>query len=258
MSVLPAPSFALLSSFPCFLVSCLLISCQISAPWPAFAQTAAQTSQEPTQPASKPLTARPDNTQPPVLDAEAVRISKLPLVNGQPYDQPSLHDLALNYVSDSYGLPALLRTSVRALYGEGRGKPSGWGQDFPGFAQRFGSSAAVTAIDGNVRFAMELAFHEDLRYLPCHRCSVKHKIENALLAEITARHGEDGHRSFSLTPTIADFSGPIIAHSIWYPGTSEGPEAGVVASRTLFATRIGAHLFNEFVIDRRKAKKELQ
>jgi hypothetical protein len=208
---------------------------------------------------SRPLSPRPSRAPASLpLDPEALRVSKLPLVNGVPYDQPGTHDLALDYVRDSYGWPALARTTLRALYSEGRDKPVQWGQDLPGFGQRFGSSAAITAIDGNVRFAMELAFHEDLRYLPCHRCTVKHKIENALLAEITARHGEDGHRFFTLTPTIADFSGPIIAHSIWYPDPGEGPLAGVVASRTLFATRIGAHLFDEFVIDRRKARKEAQ
>jgi hypothetical protein len=200
------------------------------------------------------------STRPPAtpLDPEALRVSKLPLINGVPYDQPSTHDLALDYVRDTYGLPALARTSVRALYSEGRDKPSEWGQDFPGFAQRFGASAGITAINGNVRFGMEILFHEDLRYLPCHRCTVKHKIENSLLAEITARHGQDGHRFFTLTPTIADFSGPLIAHTVWYPGFAEGPRAGVVAARTTFATRIGAHLFEEFVIDRRKAKKEKQ
>jgi hypothetical protein len=200
------------------------------------------------------------STRPPAtpLDPEALRISKLPLINGVPYDQPDLHDLAADYVRDSYGWPAIARTTVRALYAEGRGKPEGWGQDFPGFMQRFGSAAAVTAINGNVRFGMELLFHEDLRYLPCHRCTAKHKIENALLAEITARHGEDGHRFFTLTPTIADFSGPLIAHTLWYPGATEGPRAGVVAARLTFATRIGSHLFDEFVIEKRKEKKEAQ
>jgi hypothetical protein len=138
---------------------------------------------------------------------------------------------------------------VRALYSEIRGKPSGWGTDFPGFAQRFGSAAAVSAINGNVRYGMEELFHEDLRYIPCHGCNLKHKIENALLAEITARHDADGHRFFTLTPTIADFSGPIIAHSLWYPSGFD-PFAGVVATRTVFATRVGLHLFREIVLER--------
>lgn len=174
-----------------------------------------------------------------------------PIVNGRPYVKPNEHMLVADYLHDTYGLPGIARTTVRALYSEGRGKPTGWGTDAAGFGQRFGSSAAVTAINGTVRFGFENALHEDLRYIPCHGCRAKQKIENALLSEITARHGADGHRAFSLTPTIADMSGPIISHTLWYPGNSGGPLEGAITARTVFATRIGAHLFEEFVWERR-------
>ena len=186
---------------------------------------------------------------------EALRISKLAIINGRPYDQPSVHDTVADYVRDTYGWSALARTVARTGYSEihaeyfeaGTNPP--WGTDFPGFMQRFGSSAGVTIINGNVRLAMELIFHEDLRYIPCHGCRKRDKLANVLLAEITARHDSDGHRFFTLTPTIADFSGPIIAHSIWYPQVD--PFAGVVSARLVFATRIGQHLFQEYVWERR-------
>ncbi len=188
--------------------------------------------------------------------AEALRISKLASINGRPYDQPSAGDTFRDYLRDSYGLPGLARTSVRALYSQGRDKPAGWGTDFPGFMQRFASSAGITAINGNVRYGMEVLFHEDLRYLACHGCPFKAKIENALLAEITARHDVDGHRFFTLTPTIADFTGPILAHSLWYPG-GPNPAAGAVSARLVFATRVGGHLFQEFVLERRHKDKPI-
>ncbi|SNS30401.1 hypothetical protein SAMN05421770_101415 [Granulicella rosea] len=193
------------------------------------------------------LKTRPDMT--PDEKAEALRISKLAIVNGRPYDQPSEKDKFLYYLNDSYGLPAFESDIVRAGYTQLRGKPEGWGTDLPGFGQRFGSAAAVNAINGNMRYAMGEIFHEDLRYIPCHGCSAKKKIENALLAEVTARHDEDGHRFFTVTPIITDFSGPIVAHSLWYPGGVD-PESGVVAARLIFATRIGGHLFREFVLER--------
>ncbi len=185
---------------------------------------------------------------------EALRNGKLAIVNGRPYEQPTKKIIFDDYVKDSYGLPAVLRTTVRALYSEARDAPKGWGTDFPGFMQRFGANAGQTIISGNVRYAMELTFHEDLRYIACHGCSVKGKIENALLAEVTARHDNDGHRFFTLTPTIADFSGPIIAHSLWYPGGAN-PGAGAVSARLAFATRVGSHLFREFVLEHRHSKK---
>ena len=204
-------------------------------------------------PAVKPLGTRPAQT--PEEAAEALRISKLAIINGRPYDQPSIHDTLVDYAKDTYGWSGLARTTARAGYAQihatyfetGTNPP--WGTDFAGFMQRFGSAAGVTAINGNVRLAMELIFHEDLRYIPCHGCRKRDKLANALLAEITARHDQDGHRFFTLTPTIADFSGPIVAHTLWYP--TYDPMAGVISTRLVFATRVGQHLCQEFIWERR-------
>lgn len=171
------------------------------------------------------------------------------MINGRPYMRPTAREQFRDYLNDTYGLPGLARTAARALYAQGMDKPSAWGADWPGFGQRFGSAGAVTAIDGNVRYGMEMLFKEDMRYIPCHGCSIKRKIENALLAEITARHDTDGHRFFTLTPTVTDMSGPLIANSIWIPGHTAID--GFVGSRLIFATRIGGHLFSEFVLERR-------
>ena len=179
----------------------------------------------------------------------AVKKDMPAIINGRPYVRPTGKEQFKDYLRDTYELPALARTTVRAVYAQGMGKPEQWGQDWDGFGQRFGSATATTVIDGNVRYAMESVFKEDMRYIPCHGCSIHRKIENALLAEFTARHDRDGHRFFTLTPVVTDMSGPIIANSIWIPG--HGPVDGVTGSRLIFATRIGGHLFSEFVLERK-------
>ena len=176
---------------------------------------------------------------------QAAALRPVYLINGVPYVRPTTRDFFVDYAKDTYGLNGFIRSTARALYTEARGEPSGWDTDIAGYGQRQGSAEAVTVINGNVRLGMEFLFHEDLRYYPCRGCSVKRKIGNALLAEFTARHDKDGRRFFTLTPVISDFSGPIIAHSVWYPGGVD-PFAGVVATRTVFATRVGLHLFQEF------------
>lgn len=203
-----------------------------------------------TQPPPQPLPNAPTLQTRPVQTPEEQEAARLAAqhINGRPYIRPTHKDQFHDYLRDSYGLPAFARSTVRTLYAEALDKPEGWGQDFPGFAQRFGSNVAITAIDGNVRFGMETVFREDMKYIPCHGCSVKRKIVNTLLAEFTARHDVDGHRFFTLTPVIADFSGPIIANAFWYP--NHDPFGGVVATRTVFATRIGGHLFTEFILER--------
>ena len=236
---------------PCLVILYLLLACApVSAQTPTPKPDQAPDTAAPTV---KPLSTRPVQT--PEEAAEALRISKLAIINGRPYQQPTRHDILVDYVKDTYGWPALARTGARTTYSEIHARyfetpdANSWGTDFPGFMQRFGSAAGVTMIDGNVRLGMEVLFHEDLRYIPCHGCRKRDKIANVLLSEITARHDSDGHRFFTLTPTIADFSGPIIAHSLWYPNFD--PVAGVISTRLVFATRIGQHLFQEFVWERR-------
>ena len=198
----------------------------------------------------------PDSTVPfgggvqPAVAAAAIKPTPAPvMINGRPYVRPTPKEQFDDYAKNTYGWPALVFTSVRASVAQGRGKPEAWGQDWPGFGQRFGNSSAVTAIDGNVRYGMEMLFKEDMRYIPCHGCSVKRKLENALLAEVTARHDTDGHRFFTLTPTISDMSGPMIANSIWIPGHTTID--GFIGSRMIVAYRTGGHLFTEFVLERR-------
>jgi len=168
-------------------------------------------------------------------------------VNRRPYVRPTPKEQFDDYVKNTYGLPALAFTSARAAFAQVRGKPEAWGQDWPGFGQRFGSAAAVTAIDGNVRYGMEVLFKEDMRYIPCRGCSAKMKFENALLAEVTARHQSDGHRFFTLTPTLSDMSGPMVANSFWVPGHTT--INGFIGSRMTVAYRIGGHLLTEFVLE---------
>jgi hypothetical protein len=204
--------------------------------------------QNPTSPINVP--AAPPRSEPENDRLTPAKSKNAPvMINGRPYVRPTPKEQFKDYLSDTYGAPALARTSARALYAQGLGKPTQWGQDWPGFGQRFGSATATTVIDGNVRYGMEMLFKEDMRYIPCHGCSKKRKLENALLAEVTARHDTDGHRFFTLTPTVTDMSGPLIANSVWVPGHTTID--GFVGSRLIFATRIGGHLFTEFVLERR-------
>src|SRR5580698_2310443 len=76
-----------------------------------------------------------------------LQVRKPVIINGRPYVPPTAKQQFIGYLKDSYGLPAFAGASVRSLYGQGVGKPEGWGQDWPGYGQRFGSSLAVSAIN---------------------------------------------------------------------------------------------------------------
>ena len=171
------------------------------------------------------------------------------LVNGRLYHKPTRREDFLAYRHELIGPRPFISAAVRSGIEQIRTVPVGWGQDFPGYAQRYGSAYAESAIDSSVRFGLAAALHEDVRYLICHKCSAGEKFENAFLAEFTARHGEDGHRSFSPTPLVAGFSGPLVAYSAWYPPGYDVRDAAKHASLG-FTFRIVGHLIREFFFDK--------
>jgi len=170
-------------------------------------------------------------------------------VNGRPYRKPTRREDLIAYRHELIGARPFISAAIRSGIEQARTVPTGWGQDFPGYAQRYGSAYAEFAIDSSVRYGLAAASHEDVRYLICHHCAPGKKVANAVLAELTARHGADGHRTLSPTPIIAGFSGPLIAYTAWYPpGYGPGDAAGHAAFG--FGFRILGHIAREFLFDK--------
>lgn len=171
------------------------------------------------------------------------------LVNGRTYHRPTRREDFRAYRHEVIGPRPFIFAAAIAGIEQGRDIPIGWGQNFTGYAQRYGSAYAESAIDSSTRYGLAAALHEDVRYLVCHKCSASDKFENAFLAEFTARHGEEGRRSFSLTPVIAGFSGPLIVYSAWYPPGYDIRDAAKHASLG-FTFRIFSHVVREFFFDK--------
>jgi hypothetical protein len=171
------------------------------------------------------------------------------LVNGRIYHRPTRREDLRAYEHELIGTRAFLGAGIRAGVEQIRPVPIGWGQDFPGYIQRYGSAYGEFAIDSSVRYALAGALHEDVRYLICHKCTAGAKLSNAVLSEFTARHGEEGTRTFSLTPLAAEFSGPLVAYAAWYP---PGYTEGDAAKHTMFnlGFRIVGHIVREFLFDK--------
>jgi len=197
----------------------------------------------------------PSNTADPAPDSTfsppdpTLPTATLPIVNGRPYRKPTPHQVLHAYENDLIGVRPVLHAAVRAGIEQIRPNPVGWGQDFPGYLQRFGSAYGEAAIDNSVRFGLGSLLHEDVRYLICHHCHAGAKFANAALYEVTARHGVDGHRVFSPTPIAASLSGPLVAYNAWYPpGYTTSQAFGHVPVGVV--TRFVFNCIREFAFDR--------
>jgi hypothetical protein len=189
------------------------------------------------------------STASPLPEAPSALLPAPTDVNGRTYHKPTRREDLKAFEQELYGPRPFFSAAIRSGIDQLRTKPTGWGQDFPGYMQRYGSAYGEFGIDSSVRYGLAALFHEDVRYLVCHKCTATQKFENAFLSQITARHGQDGHRVVSLTPVVAGFSGPLIAYSAWYP---PGYDTGDAAQHAMFGFgfRIVGHLVNEFFFDK--------
>ncbi len=81
----------------------------------------------------------------------------------------------------------------------------------------FGSDFGIAAISTTTRYALAEVLKEDTLYYRCECKGVFPRLRHAVVSSVTARHGEDGHRSFSLSAFIAPYAGTVTAVYAWYP-----------------------------------------
>jgi hypothetical protein len=129
---------------------------------------------------------------------------------------------------------------------QARDTPSEWGQSGEGFAERFGSVMGEEAISGTTRYALSSALREDNRYFRCQGCSFSQKIGNAFVSEFTARRGQDGHRTISVSKLVSPFAGPLIAKNTWYPNSYTRANA-LKEVGVSFGARFVVDVFREFL-----------
>jgi len=196
--------------------------------------------------------AQPASAQTPAPTAPAATFpdapSALPLVNGRPYRKPTRREDFEAYRREMIGTRPFISAGIRGGIEQARDLPAAWGQDFPGYLQRFGSAWGEAAVDTSVRYGIASALHQDTRYLICHHCTLGAKFENAFLAEFTARQEKDGHRVLSPAPIVATFSGPLVAYNLWYP-PGYTTEQALKHSTFGFSTRILFHFIREVAFD---------
>ena len=179
----------------------------------------------------------------------------LPIVNGRHYRPPTQGEQLATLFHRSFGIGALGGPAITAAIQLARDRPDPhyWEEGGTGYGKRYGAAYGQRVVQAGTRYTLGAILHEDNRYLICHGCTLKQKLTNALLADVTARHGADGHRTVSPTGVAAGFSGPLVAYAFWYPNQDPNFKLQRGARNALigFGTRPAA-LFAEELLDGHK------
>jgi hypothetical protein len=171
------------------------------------------------------------------------RVSVLPEA---PYARPTHKAVAANYALDAFGPFALVRAGGTAGYRQWTNSPPEWRQGAEGYGRRIGSSFGMAATATTTRYALSEALREDALYYRCECSGVFHRLRHAMLSTVTARHGQDGRRAFSVPALVSPYVGSTVAVYGWYPDRYGAKDAFRIGNYNLLALA-GGNVAKEFL-----------
>lgn len=171
-----------------------------------------------------------------------------PLTSAPPdltYVRPTQKIKLHNYFFDAFGPYPIVGAALAGGINQADNTPPEWKQGMQGYARRFGSDFGIAAVSTTTRYALAQAFHEDTLYYRCECKGFFPRFNHAVLSTFSARHGEDGHRMFSLPSLIAPYAGTMTAVYAWYPNRYDVKDGLRMGNYSLLGY-VGANLGLEF------------
>jgi hypothetical protein len=87
---------------------------------------------------------------------------------------------------------------------------------------------------------------EDTLYYSCECSGILPRFRHAVISTVTARHGMDGHRAFSMSAIVAPYAGSAVGVYGWYPDRYGAKDALRIGNYS-FLGRIGGNVAMEFL-----------
>lgn len=161
------------------------------------------------------------------------------------YVRPSKEERLKRYVSDAFGIPAVIGATFGATVSQIGNNPPEWEKNVGGFGRRFASSYGTNAIRNTVSYGLSEAFKLDNRFEKSGQKNLGKRLKHVFLGSYTTRR-KDGRRIPDFPHFIGTYSAAVIANETWYPkrfGYKDGLRDGTVS----LGVRFGINLLREFV-----------
>lgn len=141
-------------------------------------------------------------------------------------DPPAMDDRALlqKYVWSTLGPTGLMTSALWGALDEWRDVPRSWTREKRGYAQRWASEYAASAIGSTTKYAVAHFRHEDPSFVRCDCTGTGPRLRHALAAPFMARTS-DGEWEFSPATVAGIAAETVIPAATWYPephGVREG------------------------------------
>ncbi|MFZ3215487.1 MAG: hypothetical protein WA192_05435 [Candidatus Acidiferrales bacterium] len=215
-------------------------SCMAVLPGPVSAQSGAgagaPSSQQQGPPAQQPQSSPPSMMSPHVAKVQA----------GQAYQRPTAKERLRNYAFDAFGPYPIIGAAFTGGVQQAYGTPPEWGGGAGAYGQRVASNFGINLITQTTRYGLAEVFHEDTLYYRCECSGFGRRLKHALISTVTARRGDDGHRTFSFSALAAPYAGTEAAALLWYPSRYE-PMDGFRTGNYNLAVQAGLNVALEFI-----------
>ncbi len=163
----------------------------------------------------------------------------------QKYVRPTREERRKRWLSDAFGVPALISSTFGATITQISNNPPEWRRTAGGFGKRFASSYGTNAIRNTVSYGLSEAFKLDNRFEKSGQKDFGKRLKHVFLGSYTTRT-ETGSRIPDFPYVAGTYAGSIIANEVWYPkryNCQDGLRDGTIS----LGVRFGVNLLREFV-----------
>jgi hypothetical protein len=172
-----------------------------------------------------------------------------PVANSKPVATD--HQMLHKYVWATLGLEGALFATWSASVDQWQESPPEWGINANGYARRWVSEYAESAVGDGAKYAVAHFFHQDPSFTRCECPGLARRLGHAVSAPFMARK-RDGTRVPSAASLAGFLTGHVVSASTWYP-TPLGTRDGLSRAGMSLVKKIAIDVFKEFR-PRRRAK----
>lgn len=154
------------------------------------------------------------------------------------------HELLHKCVWSTLGLDGALSATLASGLDQWRDSPPEWDLSATGYARRWASEYAESAIGDTAKYAVARIFHHDPSFTRCECSGFTKRLRHAVGSPFMARK-RDGTRVLSTASLAGFLTGHVVSASTWYPaplGTRDGLKHGAVS----LVSKIVVDVFKKF------------
>ncbi|HEY6214684.1 MAG TPA: hypothetical protein VIW45_20465 [Vicinamibacterales bacterium] len=159
------------------------------------------------------------------------------------------HELLKKYVWSTIGPTGMLHATFASGFEHWRDAPEAWSQGERGYAARWFSEYAESAIGNTSKYAVARLLHQDPTYVPCQCTGARARLLHAIAAPFMARAMEDGAWVFSPAQLAGLTAENVIPAATWYPAP-HGVRDGALHAVSGIASKMATDVLKEFVPER--------